>query len=105
MHGVCHQAIAGAVAPLLTDGAEIDAVLEPLTSVDWRISNPEWQGVAVQGRHISNTSTTVRYLAGLLSLKLGGKVDAGVAQSLVAIIKGRGDRPPAELVQIAKGYA
>ncbi len=105
MHGVCHQAIAGAVAPLLTDGADIDAVLEPLATVDWRISNPEWQGIAVQGRHINNTSTTVRYLAGLLSLKLGGKVDTGVAQSLVAIIKGRGDKPPAELVQVAQGYA
>ena len=103
MHGVCHQAIAGAVAPLLTDGADIDAVLEPLATVDWRISNPEWQGVAVQGRHINNTSTTVRYLSGLLSLKLGGKVDTGVAQSLVAIIKGRGDKPPAELVQVAQG--
>ena len=69
----------------------IDAVLQPLAAVDWRISNPEWQGIAVQGRHINNTSTTVRYLAGLLSLKLGGKVDAGIAQSLVAIIEGRGD--------------
>jgi DNA sulfur modification protein DndB len=105
MHGVCHQAIAAAVAPLLNDDADIDRVLEPLTSVDWRIANQEWQGVAVQGRHINNTSTTVRYLSGLLSLKLGGKVDAGVAQSLVAIFEGRGDRPPAELLQVALGGA
>lgn len=103
MHGVCHQAIASAAAPLLTDDANIDAVLHPLTSVDWRISNPEWQGVAVQGRHINNTSTTVRYLSGLLSLKLGGEVDPGIAESLVAIIKGRGDRPAAQLVQVAQG--
>jgi len=103
MHGVCHQAIAGAVAPLLADGAEIDATLEPLRAVDWRISNPEWQGIAVQGRHINNTSTTVRNLSGLLSFKLGGLVAAGIAESLVAIIKGRGDQPPAELLKISKG--
>jgi DNA sulfur modification protein DndB len=103
MHGVCHQAIAGAIAPLLTNGANIDATLKPLGNVDWRISNQEWQGIAVQGRHISNTSTTVRNLAGMLSFKVGGQVEAGVAQSLVAIIRGRGAKPPADLVAIAQG--
>ena len=103
MHGVCHQAIAGAIAPLLTNGADIDTTLEPLGDVDWRISNQEWQGIAVQGRHISNTSTTVRNLAGMLSFKVGGQVEAGVAQSLVAIIRGRGAKPPADLVAIAQG--
>lgn len=105
MHGVCHQAIAAAAGPMLRDGADIEGVLGRLADVDWRIGNPEWQGVAVQGRHINNTSTTVRNLAGLLALQLGGQVDLGVAQSLVAIIKARGDRPPAKLDKIAKGYS
>ena len=105
MHGVCHQAIAAAVGPLLSDGADIDAVLTPLHDIDWRIGNPEWQGIAVQGRHINNTSTTVRNLAGLLALKLGAPVELSVAQSLVAIIEARGDRPPARLDKIAKGHA
>lgn len=105
MHGVCHQAIAAATGPLLRNGADLDAVLAPLREVDWRIENPEWQGVAVQGRHINNTSTTVRNLAGLLSFKLGGAVDVGVAQSLVAIIKARGDKPPVQLDKVAKGYS
>jgi DNA sulfur modification protein DndB len=102
MHGVCHQAIAVAVAPLLADGAEVDGVLRGLQNIDWRIANREWQGIAVQGRHINNTSTTVRNLGGLLSFKLGGTVDVGTAQSLVSIIKARGDRAPADLVQVAK---
>jgi hypothetical protein len=74
-----------------------------LGSIDWRIANPEWQGVAVQGRHVNNTSTTVRNLSGLLSLKLGGEVESGIAESLVAIIRGRGDQPPAGLLEFANG--
>ena len=90
MHGVCHQAIAGAIAPLLTNGADIDTTLERLGDCRLADLNQEWQGIAVQGRHISNTSTTVRNLAGMLSFKVGGQVETGVAQSLVAIIRGRG---------------
>jgi hypothetical protein len=101
MHGVCHQAIAAAIAPLLSNGSDLDAALEPLTAVDWRISNPEWQGIAVQGRHISNTSTTIRNLAGLLGFKLGVHIDPGVAKSLVAAIKARGEEPPATLLAVA----
>ena len=37
-----------------------------------------------------------------LSFKVGGQVEAGVAQSLVAIIRGRGGKPPADLVAIAQ---
>lgn len=103
MHGVCHQAIAGAVAPLIAGGTDVDHALEPLRKIDWRIANPEWQGVAVQGRHISNTSTTVRNLAGLIAFKLGAPVESGIANSLVAIIKGRGDQPPAALSRSAAG--
>jgi DNA sulfur modification protein DndB len=105
MHGVCHQAIAGAVGPLLAEDPPIDAALEPLLSVDWRISNPEWQGIAVQGRHVNNTSTTVRNLSGLLSFKLGGSVESGVARSLVAIIEARGDQPPADLIRMSDAAA
>jgi DNA sulfur modification protein DndB len=102
MHGVCHQAIAGAVAPLLLNGADIDATLEPLGKIDWRIANPEWQGIAVQGRHINNTSTTVRQLAAMIAFKLGRDVDMGMAESLVSIIRARGDKPPEGLVEVAE---
>ena len=104
MHGVCHQAIAAATAPIVAGDAQPMTSLEKLTTIDWRIGNPEWQGIAVQGRHISNTSTTVRNLAGLISYKLGGLVDVGVAQSIVAVIRGRGDKPPADLVRVSQGY-
>jgi DNA sulfur modification protein DndB len=102
MHGVCHQAIAIAVAPLLGDTTDFDAPLRPLAEVDWRIANPEWQGIAVQGRHISNTSTTIRNLAGLLALKIGGTVEPSVARSLVAAIEARGEHPAPSLVELAK---
>ena len=102
MHGVCHQAIASAVGPLLANGGEIDSTLAPLRQVDWRIKNPEWQGIAVQGRHISNTSTTIRNLAGMLAFKIGAKVDVGVAKSLAAAIRARGGEPPATLLVMAQ---
>jgi hypothetical protein len=94
MHGVCQQGVAKAVAPLFRDGRPPDRRLAALSRVDWRISNPEWQGIAVQGRHISNTSTTVRNLAGLLSLKLGLDIDPGVAQTIETIFDSRGDKVP-----------
>jgi DNA sulfur modification protein DndB len=97
MHGVGQQAIASAVAPLFQDGAAPERRLAALRRVDWRTSNPEWQGVAVQGRHINNTSTTVRNLAGLLASKLGLAVDVGVAQTLVTVYESRGDKVPAAL--------
>ena len=101
MHGVCHQAIASAIAPLVADGNDLDQVLAPLRGVDWRVKNPEWQGIAVQGRHISNTSTTIRNLGGLIALKLGVRIDSGVAASLVAAVEARGEVPDARLVQMA----
>jgi len=103
MHGVCHQAIAMAVAPLLADGADADGVLAPLQQIDWRIANSEWQGVAVQGRHISNTSTTIRNLAGMIHFMIGGTVEARVARSLAAAIRARGEEPPANLLKMAPG--
>ena len=104
MHGVCHQAIAAASAPLVVNGADPRDALDRLASIDWRIANPEWQGIAVQGRGISNTSTTVRNLAGLISYKLGGAVDVGVAQSIVAVMKAKGDKVPTGLARTAQGY-
>lgn len=103
MHGVCQQAIGIAVAAAVGDGSETVTLLAPLRSVDWRTTNPEWQGVAVQGRHISNTSTTVRNLAGLISLKLGLAVDPGVAATLVTIIEARGEVAPQELRAMLNG--
>jgi hypothetical protein len=103
MHGVCHQAIAAAVAPLLPAEGDPGPTISRLGLIDWRIANPEWQGVAIQGRHVNNTSTTIRNLSGLLSLKIGGDVESTVADSLIAIINGRGDQPPAELMRFTNG--
>jgi hypothetical protein len=95
MQGVCQQAIAIAVAPVFRKASTTQARgLAPLRRVDWRITNPEWQGVAVQGRHISNTSTTVRNLAGVLSLKLGLEIDEGVQKTLAMVFESRGDPLP-----------
>jgi hypothetical protein len=47
----------------------------------------------------------VRNLSGLLSFKLGGSVESGVARSLVAIIEARGDQPPADLIRMSDAAA
>jgi DNA sulfur modification protein DndB len=94
MQGVCQQAIAIAVAPLFTTDSANAGRLARLRRVDWRTTNPEWQGIAVQGRHISNTSTTVRNLAGLLSMKLGLTIDESVERTLTTVFESRGDTLP-----------
>jgi DNA sulfur modification protein DndB len=101
MHGVGQQAVASAVAPLFEDGSAPERRLATLGRIDWRTSNPEWQGVAVQGRHINNTSTTVRNLSGLIASKLGLPIDEGVAQTLVTVFESRGDKVPAALRRAA----
>jgi DNA sulfur modification protein DndB len=94
MQGVCQQAIAMAVAPVFRKGSQHARALAALRRVDWRTTNPEWQGIAVQGRHISNTSTTVRNLAGLLSMKLGLEVDEGVERTIATVFESRGEPLP-----------
>jgi DNA sulfur modification protein DndB len=94
MQGVCQQAIALAVAPIFRKSSQPARALAPLRRVDWRITNSEWQGIAVQGRHISNTSTTVRNLAGLLSMKLGLEVDKGVESTIATVFESRGEAVP-----------
>jgi DNA sulfur modification protein DndB len=102
MQGVCQQAIAIAVAPVFRKASTQARTLAPLRRVDWRITNPEWQGIAVQGRHISNTSTTVRNLAGVLSLKLGLEIDEGVQKTLATVFESRGDPLPRRSRQTKK---
>lgn len=64
MHGVAQQAIAHALAPAwrLPEG-ERQAALARLGALDWQLTNSLWQGVALHGGRVNNTSTSVRMLA------------------------------------------
>lgn len=76
MHGVAQQAIARAAAHAIESKPEIwrDA-LAGLGAVDWRMTNAEWQGVALHGGRVNNTATSVRLLANMLAVKLGLPTD------------------------------
>ena len=50
--------------------------------VDWRLTNPIWQGVALQGGRVNNTSTSIQLLADELAGAIG-------------LDSGRGGRQPA----------
>lgn len=39
--------------------------------VDWRLTNPQWQSVALQGGRVNNTSTSIRLLADELAKAVG----------------------------------
>lgn len=72
MHGVGQQAIAIAVARAqreLTKGWR--RVVAKLGHIDWRLTNQEWQGVALHGGRVNNTSTSIQLLAAAIEAKLG----------------------------------
>jgi DNA sulfur modification protein DndB len=72
MHGVAQQAIAIAVAGARRDlGASWIQAITHFGELDWRLTNPEWQGVALHGGRVNNTSTSVRLLAETLQAKIG----------------------------------
>jgi DNA sulfur modification protein DndB len=98
MHGVCQQAIAQATAMVLSRCEDAEAKLQGFGAFDWTVTNHEWQGVAVQGRRVNNTSSTVRNLAWLLAFKLGCSLLPNEATALGVIAQARGDTLPAALV-------
>lgn len=72
MHGVGQQAIALVVAAARqASGENWRRILEPLGVVDWRVVNPAWQGVALHGGRVTNTSTSIQLLARALRKLVG----------------------------------
>ena len=72
MHGVGQQAVAIAAARAVAQRPDDwRPVLRKLEKIDWRIVNPEWQGIAVHGGRVYNTASSVRDLANAISAQLG----------------------------------
>lgn len=81
MHGVGQQAIANAVADIRQRHPNEWITLIPrLGTVDWQIANSTWQGVAVHGGRVYNTTTSVRLLAERLTYILTSGGDSNVAK-------------------------
>lgn len=72
MHGVAQQAIAVAVAKARRSEAEDwRIVLTRFKEIDWRLINTEWEGIALHGGRVNNTTTSVRLLSEVLEERLG----------------------------------
>ncbi len=70
MHGVGQQAIAIAVSRIRDDfGGNWARTASRLGRIDWTLVNPEWQGIALHGGRVNNTSTSVRLLADAIVAK------------------------------------
>jgi len=76
MHGVGQRAIINAAAKLREESPRgWQKKISALSSIDWQITNPEWQNVAVQGGRVNNTSTSVKLLSAAVAKKLGLTID------------------------------
>lgn len=83
MHGVAQQAIAITSATAVeTRPGEWRQVLARFGEVDWRLTNPAWQGVAVHGGRVNNTATSIRLLAEALRHEL--RLDTETARINIA---------------------
>lgn len=72
MHGVGQQAIAIAVERARrAAGPTWRETVRMLAGVDWRLTNPAWQGVALHGGRVNNTSTSIRLLADVIQRQIG----------------------------------
>lgn len=78
LHGVGQQAIAVAVARSRRElkGEWRDAV-QRLGAIDWRLTNPDWHGVALHGGRVNNTTTSIRLLAEAIQQRIAGRVIEG----------------------------
>ena len=86
MHGVGQRAIVNAAARLrLEFKRNWPKKLSALSSIDWQITNPEWQSVAVQGGRVNNTSTSVKLLSAAVEKKLGMKIDPELDEALLSV--------------------
>lgn len=84
MHGVCQQAIAFAVGRARSDYPEswMGVVTESFKGIDWRLTNPKWQQIALHGGRVNNTTTSIRNLAGLLEAEMGIEPEARRAEAI-----------------------
>jgi DNA sulfur modification protein DndB len=73
MHGVGQRAIAEVTARARRDHPDKwQELLKRLSDrVDWRLTNPDWQGIALQGGRVNNTSTSIRLLSDYLADAIG----------------------------------
>jgi DNA sulfur modification protein DndB len=71
MHGVGQQGIAQALAAARAAYcSNWKHIVPALANIDWQLANPEWQGVALHGGRVNNTTTSVRLLAQAIQAKL-----------------------------------
>jgi DNA sulfur modification protein DndB len=81
-HGVGQQAIAHAAASVRSRPREDwPRFLAGLRSIDWRLTNPEWQGIALHGGRVNNTTTSIRLLTDAILAKAGPLSVGGVPTS------------------------
>ena len=88
MHGVGQQAIAMAVARIRQEsGPDWASAAARLGQIDWTLVNPDWQGVALHGGRVNNTTTSVRLLADAVVTKAAAQppVPAGRRSKRVAV--------------------
>ena len=76
-HGVAQRALAhlARVARETSPSGWRELLKRLRDVVDWRLTNPVWQGVALQGGRVNNTSTSIQLLADELAGAIG--LDAG----------------------------
>ena len=85
-HGVAQRALAElarrARAQAPTEWQELLTRVSGYTKegqlvVDWRLTNPDWQSVALQGGRVNNTSTSIQLLANELAGAIGLEPEKG----------------------------
>jgi DNA sulfur modification protein DndB len=88
-HSVGQQGIAKAIRACRDHfGAEWeDVVRTAFPKIDWKITNVEWEGSAVQGGAIQTRRQNVEHTATLIKLKLGAPVESVELESLRAAIQ------------------
>lgn len=88
-HSVGQQAIAKAIRACQDHfGADWEEVVHTgFPKIDWRITNAEWEGSAVQGGAIQTRRQNVEHTATVIKLKLGVPVENTERDSLKAAIQ------------------
>jgi DNA sulfur modification protein DndB len=97
MHGVGQQAIARVVA-----GPPAIPSISELSSVDWSLANSAWQGLAVQGRRVTNTPASISLLTSAIRFEVGVPLDRASAENLATLIRARGEPPPEALLFLTR---
>jgi DNA sulfur modification protein DndB len=88
-HSVGQQAVAKAIRASRDHfGAKWEEVVSTgFAQIDWKITNVEWEGSAVQGGAIQTRRQNVEHTATVIKVKLGVPVESGELESLRAAIQ------------------